>query len=351
LILGAGFSAAFQFATSKTIIKGVTDFFENPSGWYHDLYSQLITWLNGEFPDWHEKPPSIYEFLESFIEMPSESYSTNCDPFVLFDKNESWESNNCDAWIKNPMRLLDENSKQTLYSFEALLAVYLLYGRLLHEVEVPWAIEFFKKIKSNDAILTFNWDVIPEVLMVTTGKPFCRYDWTSDRTKLIKLHGSIDLFGNPNIIMRGDCQALPERFECITPMLWRARTHEDVLVRTKPWPFGRALPSSERYNKTSVLIMPPFSPMGYGYRLIQFNWQKAKTALERAKEIYIIGYSLSDQDLAFQKLVKNISNKSDSQVTVDVWNTNPLVGKKAEQLFGTGRVTFHKNKASEFNFR
>jgi hypothetical protein len=353
IILGAGFSAAFQFSTSNTIIKGVTNFFENwhPSPWYDHLYARLVSWLDLNFPHWRQTPPSLYKFLESFDAIHVKSYSKNYDPIYLFYKNISWESNNYDAYVKNPLNSLDANTQQVLYSFEALLAVYLLYGRLQKEVEVPWAIEFFKNVRPTDAILTFNWDVIPEVLMVTADKPFCRYDWTSNRTKFIKLHGSADLFGAPNIIMRGDCQALPERFECISPLLWRARTSEDVLVRTHQWPFGRALPPSERYNKASVLIMPPCFPMGYGYKLIQFNWRKARTALERAKEIYIVGYSLSDQDFAFHNLIKDVSKKWDSQVTVDVWNTNPLVGTKAEELFGRNRVVFHQNKASEFNFR
>jgi len=36
-----------------------------------------------------------------------------------------------------------------------------------------------------------------------------------------------------------------------------ARTNEDVLVRTKPSPFGRELFPAERYNRLSIFIMPP----------------------------------------------------------------------------------------------
>ncbi len=353
IILGAGFSAAFRFATANTIIKGVTDFFENhqPSLWYEYRYNSLVSWLDHNFPNWHQTPPSLYDFLASLIRMPEVSYSERYDPFNLHDGNISWESDNCNAWIENPLSSLGEDTQQVLFSFEALLAVYLLYGRMQNDVEVPWAIELFKKVNSTDAILTFNWDVIPEAIMNAVDRPFCRYDWISDRTKLIKLHGSIDLLGVPNNIMRKDCEALPARFECITPLLWRARTGEDVLVRTRPWPVGRSLPPSERYNKAPVLIMPPYFPMGYGYKLIQFNWRKARTALERIKEIYIIGYSLSDEDFAFRSLIKDVSDKWDSKVTVDVWNTNQMVGKKAEELFGRNRVVFHRNKAEEFDFR
>jgi hypothetical protein len=42
------------------------------------------------------------------------------------------------------------------------------------------------------------------------------------------------------------------------------------------------------------------------FELVQFNWRKAKTALERAREIHIIGYSLPDADVAFHNLVASV---------------------------------------------
>jgi len=163
------------------------------------------------------------------------------------------------------------------------MATYLLVGRLTAEICVPWARELFQNIGPSDAVLTFNWDVIPEALMVDVGTPFCRYDWTRDRVKLIKLHGSVDLLGEPNVAMNGSMQFDGQRFECVTEKLWRARTSESVLARTKPSPFGRPVWPAEHYNKGAVLIMPPRYPLGYGYELIQFNWRKAQAVLERAQ--------------------------------------------------------------------
>jgi hypothetical protein len=151
--------------------------------------------------------------------------------------------------------------------------------------------------------------------------------------------------------MRADLQVKPERFECITGKLWRARTSEDVLVRTKVYPFGRSLEPCERYSKAAALVITPLDLAVYAYRPIQFNWRKAQTALERAKEVYIIGYSLSKLDMAFRLLAKAVSHCWDSNVTVDVWNPDPLVGETAEQIFGKRRVSFHQDRASSFCFR
>jgi hypothetical protein len=215
------------------------------------------------------------------------------------------------------------------------------------DIHKPWALGFAGQLRPSDVILTFNWDVIPEALMVKVDTPFCRYDWTSSRLKLVKLHGSADLIGTPNPLMRADMERNPQRFECVTECLWRARTSEDVLVRTKPVPFGRELFPAERYNKASILIMPPRYPLGYGFELVQFNWRKAKTALERAREIHIIGYSLPDADMAFHSLVESVKSAWSEALIVDVWNPDPGVGTRAQNLFGE-RVMFHQAFASEF---
>lgn len=69
LILGAGFSADFQFVTSNTIVGTVESFFRNwqPSDWYRDRYRQLTWWLDSRFPNWRNGTPSLYEFLTPFF--------------------------------------------------------------------------------------------------------------------------------------------------------------------------------------------------------------------------------------------------------------------------------------------
>ncbi|MFX0201919.1 MAG: hypothetical protein ACFFCW_37895, partial [Candidatus Hodarchaeota archaeon] len=333
-------------------------FFENwrPSDWYKYQYAQVSRWLDSNFPSWHESPPSLYELLRSFLlsgkKRVLDRFIETGNPFVLYNQGISWESENCHQWITEHSYLpIAQISLPYLFSFNALAASYLLVGFSSLQVARSWAIDLFKQLSPNDVILTFNWDVIPEFLMTDCGIPFCRYDWTSERIKLIKLHGSVDLFGIPNLVMRADLQVIPERFECITEKLWRARTSADVLVRTNMYPFGRALEPCERYSKTASLVITPFDLASYAYLPIQFNWRKAQTALERANEVYIIGYSMPKEDMAFRLLANNVSHGWDSHVTVDVWNPDPLVGERAAQIFGKERVAFHQACASFFCFR
>jgi hypothetical protein len=348
-ILGAGFSAAFQFTTARDIVAGTLGWAERwlGSNWFARTYRQVADHLDLGFPDWRIHPPDLYGFLDSFFPAASPPpLASRSDPLTLSVQGLSWERRNSETWFEQA-GALPEDDNNVLPAFEALLATYLVAGCLEMDVHKPWALGFARQLRPSDVILTFNWDVIPEALMVKVDMPFCRYDWTSSRLKLVKLHGSADLIGIPNPLMRADMERNPERFECVTECLWRARTNEDVLVRTKPSPFGRELFPAERYNKASIFIMPPRYPLGYGFELVQFNWRKAKTALERAHEIHIIGYSLPDADMAFHSLVARVKSTWSAALTVDVWNPDPVVGTRARSLFGE-RVIFHQAFASDF---
>lgn len=93
--------------------------------------------------------------------------------------------------------------------------------------------------------------------------------------------------------------------------------------------------------------MPPFYTYGYGYKLIQFNWRKAKVALDRAKQIFIIGYSLCKNDKPFCNLLKSVSATWPEEMRVQVWNPDARVAEQAILLCGSDRVDFYQRKASE----
>lgn len=354
IILGAGFSAAFQFSTARTIVSGVMSFFETwkHDDWYQNQHQVVGAWLSERFPEWRTDPPSLYEFLDSFFPTCSANsqrpFIEASDPVYLLDRRISWETGNLHCWIPDTRYAPNEHTYSSLRSFEALLGTYLLVGRLKSDLQTQWAENLFRNIQPTDVILTFNWDVIPEVLLVGVGTPFCHYDWTSERVKLVKLHGSADLLGEPNGTMQSDLEGNRERFECVTDKLWRARTNDDVLLRTQPGPGGRPLFPAERYNKSAVLIMPPRYPLGYGYSLIQFSWQKARTALERAAEIHIVGYSIPSEDRAFASLAGRAVHEWNDKVMVHVWNPDIVVGARAIRLFGPNRVIMHSKPASSF---
>ena len=72
---------------------------------------------------------------------------------------------------------------------------------------------------------------------------------------------------------------------------------------------------------------------------------------ERAREVYIVGYSIPDEDTAFHSLVARVASRWDDRVTVHVWNPDPRVGERAERIFGRERVTLHEECAASFRFQ
>jgi hypothetical protein len=342
-VLGAGFSRAFGFTTSATIVKGVMEFFEPklPNAWFERNFRIVKRWLDSEYPNWRETSPDLIHLASKFFPKASRGPATFVDPIGLHSDGLSWESGSY------PFEPPSPNYEYALRSFEALLCIYLFAGLMMNEVLVGWAEKFAGNLTGKDVVLTLNWDVIPEVLLTQTGKAFTRYEWRQDYVKVVKLHGSIDLIGIPNDKMRQHVAENPRALECLTPLLWRSVTSEGFFPRTRPLPFGRELFPWEWYNKTAVFIMPPYYTFGYGYKLIQFNWRKAEAALQRAKEIIVIGYSLCETDKPFCDLLKAVSNAWPSETRVKVWNPDPTVAGRARSLCGTNRVEFHQKVASE----
>lgn len=342
-VLGAGFSRAFGFTTSATIVKGVMDFFapDLPNAWFERNYRRVERWLDVYYPGWHETSPNLIDLANSFFPYDFHKQHATIAPIRAHADKVSWEDDNY------PFAPPGFNYEDVLSSFESLLCIYLFAGLHMNEVLVDWANKFFQQLTENDVVITLNWDVIPEALLTMNGIPFSRYEWRPGHLKLIKLHGSIDLIGLPNEKMQNHAQENPNALECLTPLVWRVVTSEDFFPRTKPWPFGRELFPWEWYNKSAVLIMPPHYSYGYGYKLIQFNWRKATTALQRAKEVFIIGYSLCESDKPFCSLLERVARTWPAKTCVRVWNPDPEAGKRARSLCGTERVEFHSKPASE----
>jgi hypothetical protein len=342
-VLGAGFSCDFGFTTSAKIVKGVMDFIEKncPNKWFERNFRNVERFLDSEFPNWRNSSPDLIEVSNRFFPEQSRCANTFIDPLNLHSQNSSWENENYS--VKAPAH----NYEYAMLSFEALLCIYLFAGLSMKQVFLSWAEEFIDRLTEKDVILTFNWDVIPEALLTQIGKPFSRYEWRQGYVKVTKLHGSIDLIGVPNEKMHRHVQDNPRALERLTPMLWRTVTSEDFFPRTRPFPFGRELFPWEWYNKSAVLIMPPFYTYGYGYKLIQFNWRKARVALERAKQVCIIGYSLSESDRPFCSLLKSVADTWSDKIRVQVWNLDAQAAERAKLLCGSNRVDFYQRKASE----
>lgn len=140
-ILGAGFSAAFQFTTARDIVAGTLEWAERwlGSDWFARTYAQVADYLDLRFPDWRVHPPDLYGFLDSLFPAASTPPdSSRSDPLTLAAQGLSWERRNCETWFEQA-GALPEDENNVLPAFEALLATYLVAGRLEMDVHKPWA--------------------------------------------------------------------------------------------------------------------------------------------------------------------------------------------------------------------
>ncbi len=345
--LGAGFSRAFGFTTSADILSGALVFAETklthlpdvPNPWLQRNYRKVTRWLSFAFPEWRRASPNLLEIANRFF--AGSSTSSYHDALGCHERDESWER---DSYVCRPPESFRFYSEYML-SLEVFLCIYLFAGLTYAEALPNWATRFFAQLTPSDVIVTVNWDVLPEFALTQMKIPFSRYEWRGDCVKLVKLHGSIDLLGFPNDKMRAWAARHPESFEQLTEVLWRARTAEGLHPRSRPLPFGRQLFIWECYNKSAVLIMPPYYTLGYGYRLIQFNWRKAATAIARAKKVIILGYSFSSFDAPVLELLR--STCASGAQRVEVWNPDESVGERAASVFGPGRAVYFQRTADE----
>lgn len=356
-ILGAGFSRAFAMSTSNDIVREVIQYLEVQPR-FNNTYQILVNYVRGLFnllyPDWRQIPPNLFQIVSPYFGHTSKSLA---DPMRFYEMEISWEDDNCfeeavlliPCMIDNvgtplPHEAVLNAYQKNLLPFEILLSTY-LFVRMLREnirkLDYKWAYELFSDINEEDIILTFNWDLLVETILKDINKDCTLDNWSSDLVKLVKLHGSIDLFGQPNDMMKKEANGNPQFMDKISIQLWRHKISELVFRRTIypdidfPW---------VKYNKSPVLIMPPYYCLGYLYQYIQLNWRKAEIALSNAKEIYIIGYSLSEYDIPFHNLIKRVKPIA----PIYIWNPDPLVKKRAEKLFGKNKFKYIKGKASQF---
>lgn len=301
-LLGAGFSRDFGFTTADTILNGSMEFLErdpriNTRNRWNNVY---------DFPwhSWHLH--RLQDFLVG----------------TMIDRRK--------LDLYSFLRITSEPYVKIRCHFFSLITSYLFAYLLMNQVVNEKYIRFINSLKPNDAIITLNWDVIPEVLMRTQNIEFTRHEWTSEKIMIVKLHGSVDLLSNPSEAMFKDFHELPQRFELLTPDLWRAVTAEEFWPRPgaifkKLWPW-------EKYDKHGLFIVPPYETSGYKFDYIKYNWERAACLLNNCKKIIAIGYSFSDEDIKMRQLLKEVFENS--KKIFELWNPNQNIRKKVKGFLG-----------------
>ncbi|GEM_PF-6925341 len=163
-----------------------------------------------------------------------------------------------------------------------LKGVWALFVSIQRQAEqAPERIEyvdrFLARLRPDDAILTFNWDVLFE-RRARQGRTELTLTDIDGKIPFLKLHGSIDWFSGAELASRIG-------YDRIHRQLYRAS-----------WDHA-SKPDHERWATILPFIIPPtFFKTFRGCADMEEIWAAAFRKLERADEIYLCGYRFPMED-------------------------------------------------------
>lgn len=168
-----------------------------------------------------------------------------------------------------------------------------------------------KRIAPGDAIVTFNWDILHEVVLWRAGLWSYKdgYGFQSgsqgnreadSRVLMLKLHGSVNWVQRDEDDVISEIANVPDFFS--KSQDWDAREHVDQAQRDS----GRKL------------ILPTYLKDISSNKVLLNAWTQAQDAIARAKELTVIGYSLNRVDHPARLLFGTALNRNTnlSEITV-----------------------------------
>ena len=230
---------------------------------------------------------------------------------------------------------------------ESQIIVKTLIGQILTErtphIIPPVYLEFVKKLRPSDRIITFNYDTLLEQACETVGIPFRlvpqKYlqalesggivdisDEASNEIVILKLHGSIDWFDKKPYRLRKE-QALRDGFADyvpddpifnssqklqIKPLVDGQQPHDNLLREVhRLMELKRFYTNPPFFLSTPTLIAPSTAKVVYAQKFGEF-WRGMGRDGGHGFRMVIIGYSLpSHDDYAQQVIYRLVTNYQD----------------------------------------
>jgi len=366
ILLGAGASKAYSESPSKARMPLARDFFhtfrmldiaENP--WV--LIGNIITYLkrfHSILPEEFEKYNGDIEDIHSEIEQKL---------------NES---------LLRPDEAVGYHEDTNLY-FKAYTELIYLFTSVINEIQngpVSKAhINLASQLKSDDVIITFNWDTLMDKALYTTTNWNCftgyfvkpvaiyRNQWldspkdniANNFPLLLKLHGSTNWLTGAPIVEHGKLQSIQAtnlaEFSVYESTIEPYSTYDgrymqgysdfaygyypvNLNVEGRKAPEGKVLVKSilrtpftpkgtgpDSGLVSIPLIIPPVKNKAYNNfgDLFASLWSKAEESIRKADKIIIIGYSFPMTDIQSDRLFKNAFNQRLNMPKVIIVNPQP----------------------------
>lgn len=264
-ILGAGFSAYAGIPLTSTLLRDAMRIFEvECNGIFQRVenYAGDLDWQAAGKPDF-----STLSFSElcthlEFVELSE------------FAGGERWS---------------DEGSREKL-----ALRFYLakcIARATPHANAIPdLYVEFAKQLNDRDVIISFNWDCLLELAILSVGKSY-NYNFGDNGIRLAKPHGSVNWRLNEPRNLNGPSNTLQ----------WKPIGFAQGLIEQEIWHTTELLDSSVWEHYQPLGEVQPFLVLpGYGKAFdVRSNatlWYRPGFAFIASRDIYIVGLGLAKDD-------------------------------------------------------
>lgn len=162
-------------------------------------------------------------------------------------------------------------------------------------------IDFARQLDCYDTVITFNWDCLLELAILTAGNrytynPF-EADWVDDAKtdiiRVIKMHGSVNWMlpsgGLPPLPGLYSRMGFEPGFE-MEPIYYSDKLRQAVHWEGCDWLSGHAKPLVQPF------IILPGVGKAYDVRKIGTFWYRPSGYFFTTRDVYVIGHSLSNDD-------------------------------------------------------
>jgi len=205
----------------------------------------------------------------------------------------------------------------------------------------------FSSLKQGDTVITTNWDTLAERVLMEEGKWFpsdgygfpIRLEIDSKpllkessflSVKVLKLHGSVGwIKGEKGTYLKS-----------ASYLQFMPFSKDGEKIR------DTNAPSSESEGDP-ILIFPSYLKQ-LENPILQLIWEQAATALNQAKEVTFVGYSLPSADVAVRTLINPLRQRLVKKaVKVKVVDPDPTVRERWKEFLGEG-VRYIEREAKDY---
>lgn len=287
-ILGAGFSQAFGIVSTKRLLDEILRF-------KHPRWTTITTMV------WQEK---IRLYLNNNY-LGYNPHSQSTDIVQLMNHIDRGDE------LRTIIEDLEKRSIKAYNEFwttlTRLMSTYFLVTTIglmypPHFPEMSPLNVFLDKLRTNDIIITLNWDTLLEhafICLRGLNKPFVIGKRSESDISIYKLHGSIDFVGEPNEWMNKYWKEFePMEIGQDQPM-WRVKTYD----RKRGW---KPEMPWELIGREPLLLAPPADTRHLRNPFMKQMWKNAIEHITECEEFIVVGYSLPRDDYFIQMMLSSV---------------------------------------------